>query len=254
MESLFRYVSAPATCTYLPGQRASLEYEVVTRLSKAEYLQRMLDGWRRFGYMLFRPACAACSACRSVRVYADRFRPDRSQRRARRANEGVVRLEIGEPSVSDEKLRLYDRFHEHQSATIGWPSHGARDADSYLDAFVVQPFPTEEWRYYLGDRLVGVGYVDVLPSVRKPAGGTGGPLPGGLSAIYFFYNPDERQRSLGTWNVLCVIAEAARRGLPFAYLGYYVEGCRSLEYKGRFVPNQLRDPDGVWRDFRGREK
>src|SRR5262249_55579297 len=163
---------------------------------------------------------AACNACRSVRVYADRFRPDRSQRRARRANEGVVRLEIGEPSVSDEKLRLYDRFHEHQSATIGWPSHGARDADSYLDAFVVQPFRTEEWRYYLGDRLVGVGYVDVLPSVRKPASGAGGSLPDGLSAIYFFYDPDERQRSLGTWNVLCVIAEAARRGLPFAYLGY----------------------------------
>jgi hypothetical protein len=29
-----------------------------------------------------------------------------------------------------------------------------------------------------------------------------------------------------------------------------VEGCRSLEYKGRFVPNQLRGGDGVWRDFR----
>jgi len=247
MESLFRYVSAPAACTYLPEQRASLEYEIVTRLSKAEYQQRMLDGWRRFGHMLFRPACAACTACRALRVHAGRFRPDRSQRRARRDNEGAVRMEVGEPSVTDEKLRLYDRFHEHQSATIGWPYHGAKDADSYIDAFVVQPFPVEEWRYYLDDRLVGVGYVDVLPAAGER-------LPGGLSAIYFFYDPDERRRSLGTWNVFCVIAEAARRRLPFAYLGYYVGGCRSLEYKARFVPNQLRDPDGVWRDFRGLAK
>jgi leucyl-tRNA---protein transferase len=248
MESLFRYVSAPSTCNYLPEQRASLEYEIAGRISGAEYLQRLLEGWRRFGHMLFRPVCAGCSACRSVRIYADRFRPDRSQRRARRANEGVVRLEIGEPSVTREKLRLYDRFHENQAATIGWPHQGAKDKESYVDSFVSQPFPVEEWCYYLDERLVGVGYVDVLPSARGLTAG-GEPMLGGLSAIYFFYDPDEKQRSLGTWNVLCVIDEAARRGLPFAYLGYYVEGCRSLEYKGRFVPNQLRDPDGMWRDF-----
>jgi arginine-tRNA-protein transferase len=249
MESLYRFVTAPATCTYLPGQRASLEYEIVRRVSKAEYQARMLEGWRRFGHQLFRPACAACTACRSLRVDAARFRPDRSQRRARRDNEGAVRLEIGEPSVTDEKLRLYDRFHEHQSAAIGWPYHGAKDEDSYRGAFVVQPFPTEEWRYFLRDQLVGVGYVDALPPARG-ATDAGEPLRGGLSAVYYFYDPDEKRRSLGTWNVLCVIAEAARRGLPFAYLGYYVEGCRSLEYKARFAPNQLRDPDGVWRDFR----
>jgi arginine-tRNA-protein transferase len=240
MESLFCFTSAPAPCTYLPGQRASLEYEIVGKLSPAEYLQRMLDGWRRFGHMLFHTACNACNACRSVRVHADRFRPNRSQRRARHMNEGVVRLEIGEPSVSDEKLRLYDRFHEHRSETVGWAYHGAKDVASYVDAFVAQPFAVEEWRYFLGERLVGVGYVDALPQ----------PGCGGLSAIYFYYDPDEKRRSLGTWNVLCVLDEAARRGMPFAYLGYYVEGCRSLEYKGNFVPNQLRGPDGVWREFR----
>src|SRR5438093_947567 len=123
MELLFRYVSAPAPCNYLPQQRASLEYEVAGSISAPEYLQRMLDGWRRFGHMLFHPVCPSCSACRSVRVYADRFCPNRSQRRARRANEGIVRLEIGKPSVTREKIDLNDRFHEHQSAVIGWPYH-----------------------------------------------------------------------------------------------------------------------------------
>jgi arginine-tRNA-protein transferase len=249
MESLFRYVSPPATCTYLPQERASLEYEMVGRVSPAEYLQRMVEGWRRFGHMMFHPVCAACSACRSVRVCADRFRPDRSQRRTSRANEGVIRLEIGEPSVTREKLRLYDRFHEHQSATVGWSYHGAKDVEGYVDSFVAQPFPVEEWCYYLDDRLIGVGYVDVLPGVPGMTV-SGEPLRGGLSAIYFYYDPDEKARSLGTWNVLCAIDETVRRGLPFTYLGYYVEGCRSLEYKGRFAPNQLRGADGVWRDFR----
>src|ERR1700722_15259631 len=75
MESLFRYVAAPSSCGYLPDQQWSLEYEYVAALTPGEYLQRLLDGWRRFGYMLFRPACETCRACQSLRVPVDHFRP-----------------------------------------------------------------------------------------------------------------------------------------------------------------------------------
>ena len=74
-------------------------------------------------------------------------------------------------------------------------------------------------------------------------------LPDGLSAIYFFYDPDERHRSLGTFNVLSIIDAARQRGLPWVYLGYYVEGCGSVEYKGRFRPNEVLRPDGTWGAF-----
>jgi arginine-tRNA-protein transferase len=101
--------------------------------------------------------------------------------------------------------------------------------------FVANPFATEEWRYWIDGRLVAVGYVDVLSD--------------GLSAIYFFYDPDERRRSLGTFNVLSIIESARRRGLRWAYLGYYVRGCRSLEYKGLFRPNEVLGSDGAWAPF-----
>ena len=91
--------------------------------------------------------------------------------------------------------------------------------------FVRNPFPTEEWNYRIGGRLVGVGYVDVLSQ--------------GLSAIYFFHDPQEHKRSLGTVNILHIIEAARQRGLPHVYLGYYVKGCRSLEYKTRFRPHEL---------------
>jgi arginine-tRNA-protein transferase len=259
MESLFRYVASPGPCGYLRDRLWSLEYEYVGALTPAEYLQRMLDGWRRFGAMLFRPACADCRSCRSLRVPAARFRPDRSQRRARRANDGDVELRIGRPAVSKAKLALYDRYHARQSEAKGWPQHPAKDAGSYADSFVHQPFAVEEWCYYLGGRLIGVGYVDALPTApasaaaeaRSGPGPADETLPGGLSAIYFFYDPDERQRSLGTYNVLRLLDEAARRGLPYVHLGYFVAGCPSMEYKTRFRPNELRGEDGVWRPFLG---
>src|SRR5919198_4494830 len=121
MESLYRYTAPPSRCGYLPDQLWRLEYEHVAALTPAEYTERMLQGWRRFGTVLFRPRCRACTACRSLRVVVERFRPDRSQRRARQANEGVVELRIGTPSVTAAKLALYDRYHAFQAENKGWP-------------------------------------------------------------------------------------------------------------------------------------
>jgi arginine-tRNA-protein transferase len=235
MESIFRSLAPPSACGYLPEQTWRLEYELVRDLSREEYLERILQGWRRFGVSLFRPCCPVCSACRSLRVLVDRFRPNRSQRRVRQANQEVVRLSIGTPSVSRAKLDLYDRYHAYQADAKAWPHHSPKDAEGYVNSFVLNPFPTQEWCYYLGSRLIGVGYVD--------------DLPGGLSAIYFFYDPAERQRSLGTWNVLSLLEVAASRRIPYLYLGYYVPGCASMEYKVRFTPNQVRETDGRWQDF-----
>jgi arginine-tRNA-protein transferase len=236
METVFRFVAPPSRCGYLPSQTWRLEYEQVGELTAAEYMLRMSQGWRRFGDMLFRPRCPACSACRSLRVVVSRFRPDRSQGRNRKLNEGVVQLQIGTPSVSRAKLDLFDRYHAFQTEHKGWPLHEPKDAAEYERSFVDNPFPTQEWCYFLNNRLIGVAYVDDLPA--------------GLSAIYFYYDPDERHRGLGTWNILSVIEAARRRAIPHVYLGYFVDGCASMAYKANFLPNQLLHPDGQWHDFR----
>jgi arginyl-tRNA--protein-N-Asp/Glu arginylyltransferase len=235
MISLLRAESPPGPCGYLPGQTWRYENELVAVMTPAEYEERLRSGWRRFGHLLFRPKCAMCRACQSLRVDVAGFRPSRSQRRNRRLNEVVIEVEVGRPALTREKIELYDRYHSYQSAAKGWPDHGAKDAGEYQDSFVLNPFPVEEWRYMLAGRLVGLGYVDRVP--------------GGLSAIYFFYEPDLRERGLGTWNVLSVIRRAAELALPYVYLGYHVSGSPSLEYKANFVPNETLGPDGVWQPF-----
>jgi len=87
----------------------------------------------------------------------------------------------------------------------------------------------------------------VVGSDSKPLAIANPSVPAGLSAIYFFHEPAEAPRSLGTFNILMMIDEARPRGLPYVYLGYYVQGCRSLEYKARFQPNELLDAHGAWR-------
>jgi arginine-tRNA-protein transferase len=217
----------------LPQQTWRLEYEQVAALSPAEYMERMQAGWRRFGDLLFRPMCPHCSACQSLRVLVQQFTPNRSQRRVWKANAGQVRVAIGTPAVTRPKLELYDRYHSFQSAAKGWSFHEPKNAEDYARSFVENPFATQEWCYFLDDELIGVGYVD--------------DLPGGLSAIYFFYAPELRARALGTWNVLSIIDHARTRAIPHVYLGYFVPGCRSMAYKAGFEPNEVRGADGVWR-------
>ncbi len=49
----------------------------------------------------------------------------------------------------------------------------------------------------------------------------------------------------------CGLAAAQARGLPWVYLGYFVEGCSSLEYNARYTPNEVFDwASGEWVPFR----
>ena len=59
----------------------------------------------------------------------------------------------------------------------------------------------------------------------------------------------EGARSLGTFDILSLLASARERGLPHVYLGYYVAGCQSMEYKRKFRPNEVLRPDGTWEAF-----
>ena len=216
-----------------------MEYEIVRSIQPEEYLERLQNGWRRFGRTLFRTRCSSCSECKSLRVRVPDFRPDRSMKRVRARNQETIALEIREAEgfPDPEVLDLYDRYHQEQTRIRGWPSHEEDCEHEFRDSFLENPVPTEEWRYREVDsgRLIGVGYVDVLP--------------GATSAIYFFYDHGAIDRSPGTWNILSLLNRAAKQGLDHVYLGYFVSGCRSLSYKERFRPNEILHADGRWLPF-----
>src|SRR5262249_2670850 len=78
---------------------------------------------------------------------------------------------------------------------------------------------------------------------RPPAPLTPG-LTDALPRGHSFFDSDEASRSLGTFMILDHIARAREMRLPYVYLGYWVEGSRKMDYKGRFLPQQRLTPDG----------
>jgi arginine-tRNA-protein transferase len=69
-------------------------------------------------------------------------------------------------------------------------------------------------------------------------------LSDGLSMVYSCFDAEESARSLGTYMILDHIARCRRMGLSYVYLGYWVQGSRKMDYKGRFLPQQRLTPDG----------
>lgn len=231
MEFQYQFQTAPAPCPYLAGRISRLLCYHVLTMTLEEYDHWLRAGWRRFGRDMFQPDCFGCIECQSLRVDTRAFLPNRSQRRNARLNQGFVRLQISEPEVDEATVELHRRFHANRELARGWPRQFI-DAESITEAFVDNPFPTEQWRYYLDGQLVGIGYVDATPS--------------GLSAIYFVHEPALARRGLGTWNVLQLIDEARRRELPHVYLGYWVRDCQSLSYKANFFPHEIRSANSRW--------
>jgi len=229
---LHQFLTPPHDCTYLPEQVAKLAYACTARLEPQAYEDLMNRGYRKFGMTIFTPVCEQCQACRPIRVPVDRFRPDRSQRRAWKRNQHLS-VRFGSPKADDAHLELYNRYHQSQTRRKGWPPHQS-DADEYALSFGQSTVPSIEISVWEGGTLRGVVLTDVTPNV--------------VSAVYHYHEPCLAAYSLGTFCVLQTFELARRLKRAWVYLGYYVAGCPSMVYKARFRPCQIMDAAGVWRE------
>jgi arginine-tRNA-protein transferase len=226
MRTLERFIEKPRPCSYLPDRRASLEVRVMLEVGVHEMEGLLERGWRRFGPIYFRPACAACGECVSLRVDVARFAPTKGQRRAQRACSRLRRV-VGAPQVDDARLALYAKWHSNREGARGWEANPQTRERYELELGFQHPCAREA-AYYdddAGGALVGVGLFDMTARA--------------ISAAFFFYDPDYARLSLGTANVVALIDDARAGSRAHVYLGYRVAACASLAYKAAFAPHEL---------------
>jgi len=219
--------SAPSPCPYLAGRESRLLLLRPRELAPGLYHLLLDLNFRRLGWGVYRPACDGCTECHQLRLEVSAFRPNRSQRRCRARNADVVAT-FGPPDPTEEKHGVYRRYLDarHDGEMTGsW--------DEFTDFLHEGPALAREVVYRVGGRLVGAGIVDLEPEA--------------VSAVYFYFDPDLADRSPGTFNVLWLLDECRRRGIPWLYLGYHVAGGRGMDYKTAFRPHQILGAEGVWR-------
>jgi leucyl-tRNA---protein transferase len=222
------YLTAPSPCPYLPGQQ---ERKIFTHLvgKRAPSLNDLLTqtGFRRSQTIAYRPACESCRACVSVRVLVDDFRPNGSQRRARRANADLVGA-FAPPKPSTEHFTLFRSYLDARHPEGGMADMSSLDfammvEDTHIDTQLV------EYRAR-GEGGQGAGPLYAVCLTDR--------LADGLSLVYSFYAPHHARRSLGAFVILNHIEKARALGLPHVYLGYWVEGSKKMGYKAAYLPQE----------------
>ena len=231
------YLTAPSPCPYLPGRQ---ERKVFTHLvgNKASELNDLLThgGFRRSQSIAYRPACDQCHACVSVRVIANEFRPSRNFRKVMARNADLVGQSRSAVPTS-EQYSIFRAYLDQRHRLGGMADMTVLDyammiEDSHVETRLIEyrRRPAEGLEATAPGKLIAVALTDILGD--------------GLSMVYSFFEPSEENRSLGTFMILDHIARARRMGLPYVYLGYWIDGSRKMSYKSRFLPQQRLAPTG----------
>jgi len=219
--NLLKEFSLNDTCSYLANKEQTTHYKIINNCS-AQYTHELIErGFRRFGRMYFRPICEDCHECQSIKIDVANYQFSKSEKRVlKKAKE--LEIYIQTPTLSQEHLELFDKYHFHMHQKKGWKFQQVT-ADHYYNSFVVghEDYGKEVLYFHKG-KLIGVDLVDVLQE--------------GISSTYFYYDPDFSNLSLGKLSLLYQIQFAQQTQKSWIYLGYYVEECDSLNYKSAYKP------------------
>jgi arginine-tRNA-protein transferase len=231
------FVTSPAPCPYLAGKT---ERKVFTELT-GQHAGELNDALGRIGFrrsqgVAYRPSCLDCSACVSVRVAAGEFQPNATQRRMIRRH-ADLEVTACKPWATEEQYALLRRYLKSRHPDGGMVGMDESDFADMIEQSPVRTYVIE-YREPAKDgrpgRLVGACLTDQQGD--------------GLSMIYSFFEPGDAERpGLGTYIILDHIVRAGKAGLPYVYLGYWVENSRRMAYKARFRPIERLGPHGWYR-------
>ena len=180
-------------------------------------------GYRRNGNSLYTMRCPSCSACVPIRICPAEFRPSRDQRRALKKN-GDLSVTFSSVRMTEENLQLCEQFLQHR-----YPHENNTSIGYYSGFFLNHIVNSLEFHYRKDGRLLGNGIIDIGENW--------------MNAVYFYFDPAETKRSLGTFNILTMIDFCLKRSIKYLYLGYYIKGVSAMSYKNRFRPYYLRQED-----------
>ena len=215
-------------CGYFDDLTAVTEHFFLKGYGPAELDSLLERGYRHFGKYFFRPRCGDCVRCVPIRVAVENFRFSRNARRVINRASGF-RIAEGPPKPTREAYALYlthlRRFRGQD------PSEYDRFAEAFFDPLS----GARQLSVYDGGRLIAVSHYDR----GKEA----------LSAVYTYYDDSYTRESLGRMVIYELIRRAREEGIPYLYLGYYIEENRHMVYKGGYKPNEILTSEGSWRTF-----
>ena len=179
------YITTESICSYYADRMSSnLVPDPELALNMPIYNQLIQHGFRRSGAHCYRPHCKNCQACIACRLAVNNFVSSRSQRRCLKNNQDLKVASV-RAVFNDEYFELYRRYlnSRHTDGSMANPCEEDFKQFLYCDWS-----DTRFLEFRLNKKLVAVAVSDMVSD--------------GLSAVYSFFEPKMKSRSLGTYCIL----------------------------------------------------
>ena len=232
------YLTAPQSCPYLDDRQ---ERKIFTYLvgAEAKNLHDLLavGGFRRSQTIAYRPACAECKECKSVRVIAPEFVFSKNQRKILKANRDLVRI-VKPALATSEQYALFKRYLQSRHDDGGMAEMTEADYVAMIEETHIETIVVEYRRRVEGHGIHGSANGELMAVALTDV------LDDATSMVYSFFSPDYEKQSLGTFIILDHIRQAIENGLSYVYLGYWVSDSHKMAYKKRFKPLEVLTSEG----------
>ena len=152
-----------------------------------------------------------------------------------------LEMKLEKANFSDESFALYVKYcklihnkdKEEKSGYKRFLCEQALEYNTIVNGDKILQLGCYHMNYYLDGKLVAVGVIDIFPEC--------------LSSVYFFYDPEYKYLSFGIWGSVKEIeyVQNLKKYFPnfkYYYLGYYVQTCQKMVYKGEYEPSELLCP------------
>ncbi len=227
-QSLQLFLTIEHPCGYFAGRMSrNLVPDPKVPMNNQLYGQLIQYGFRRSGAQTYTPHCDDCLQCIPCRIPVTAFSPSRNQRRCLKKN-ADLEAHIAEARFTEEYFSLYRDY-------LNARHHDGDMANPDKEEFSLFLFSDWSETVFIElrrrQRLLAVAVTDLTRT--------------GPSAVYTFFDPDQAGRSLGTFSILQQIRLAEQRQEPYLYMGYWIDGCRKMQYKENFRPMEYFQ-QGQW--------
>ena len=226
------YKTPQTTCPYLPNKKEQLIFTHLNDLdSDITHDFMAKSGFRRSHGIIYKPDCENCNECKPVRISAKEFQFSKKYLRILNKNSEINSNEVKLVGTNEQ----YSLFKKYQNNRHKNGNMSLMELNEYKSMVEESPVNTILLEYRNNDgELLAASLTDQLFD--------------GYSMVYTFYDPKEKNKSLGNFMILDHINRARKKALSYIYLGYYIKDCSKMSYKKNFKPLEILH-NKTWNNF-----
>ena len=215
------YISDSSKCAYYPNKDEKKIFTFIKNFENQDFYNYLISkGFRRSQNVLYNQICEGCNKCIPIRINITNFNYSKNHKRL--ISKGKIFKRNISEKVTYEQFNLFKKYLEfkHPDSEMNnmiYPDYYSMKKTTGIETKIIE--------YRANDNLAACCITDFLDNA--------------LSMVYSFYSSEFLKYSPGKFMILDHINLNETFDKELLYLGYWINGCKEMDYKKNFNSSEV---------------